>query len=57
MGKARSWMFWAYFGCGANMLYVMYLWILMIINLLITVLLAKLKVEQANAKLLEEKVL
>ena len=36
-----------------NMLYLMYLWIPMIINLLITVLLSRLKVEQANAVLEE----
>lgn len=36
-----------------NMLYLMYLWIPMIINLLITVLLSRLKVEQANAALEE----
>lgn len=34
-----------------NMLYFMYLWIPMIINLVIAFLLSKLKVEQANAKL------
>lgn len=34
-----------------NMLYFMYLWIPMIINLIIALLLSKLKVEQANAKL------
>lgn len=34
-----------------NMLYVMYLWIPMIINLIITILLSRLKVEQANARL------
>ena len=34
-----------------NMLYFMYLWIPMIINLIITVLLSRLKVEQANAKI------
>jgi len=33
-----------------NMLYVMYLWIPMIINLVITVLLSRLKVEQANER-------
>lgn len=38
-----------------NMLYVMYLWIPMIINLIITVLLSRLKVEAANKKLAEEK--
>ncbi len=37
-----------------NMLYVMYLWIPMVINLIITVLLVKLKVEQANAALAGE---
>lgn len=37
-----------------NMLYVMYLWIPMIINFIITILLSKLKVEQANARLLKE---
>ncbi len=34
-----------------QMLYFMYLWIPMVINLIITLLLSKLKVEQANAKL------
>ncbi len=34
-----------------NMLYFMYLWIPMLINLIIALLLSKLKVEQANAKL------
>lgn len=34
-----------------NMLYFMYLWIPMIINLIITLLLSRLKVEQANAKI------
>ncbi len=34
-----------------NMLYFMYLWIPMIINLIIALLLSRLKVEQANAKL------
>lgn len=34
-----------------NMLYFMYLWIPMIINLIITILLSRLKVEQANSKL------
>lgn len=34
-----------------NMLYFMYLWIPMIINLVITLLLSRLKVEQANAEL------
>lgn len=34
-----------------NMLYVMYLWIPMVINLIITILLVRLKVEQANAAL------
>lgn len=34
-----------------NMLYFMYLWIPMIINLVITILLSRLKVEQANAQL------
>lgn len=38
-----------------NMLYVMYLWIPMVINLIITILLVKLKVEQANASLAGEK--
>ncbi len=38
-----------------NMLYVMYLWIPMVINLIITLLLVKLKVEQANAALAVEK--
>lgn len=38
-----------------NMLYVMYLWIPMIINLIITVLLSRLKVEAANKKLAEGK--
>ncbi len=38
-----------------NMLYVMYLWIPMAINLIITLLLVKLKVEQANAALAVEK--
>ncbi|MDO5409872.1 MAG: glycoside-pentoside-hexuronide (GPH):cation symporter [Lachnospiraceae bacterium] len=37
-----------------NMLYVMYLWIPMAINLIITVLLSRLKVEQANAELLKQ---
>ena len=34
-----------------NMLYFMYLWIPMILNLVITFLLSRLKVEQANARL------
>ena len=34
-----------------QMLYFMYLWVPMIINLVITLLLSKLKVEQANARL------
>ena len=34
-----------------NMLYFMYLWIPMIINLLVTILLSRLKVEQANAEM------
>ena len=34
-----------------NMLYFMYLWIPMIINLVIAFLLSRLKVEQANARL------
>ena len=34
-----------------NMLYIMYLWIPMIINLIITLLLSRLKVEQANKAL------
>ena len=38
-----------------RMLYFMYLWIPMIINLIITVLLSKLKVEQANEKLISQK--
>lgn len=37
-----------------NMLYVMYLWIPMVINLIITIFLVKLKVEQANAALAGE---
>ncbi len=38
-----------------NMLHVLYLWLPMILNLLITFLLSKLKVEQANKSLLAEK--
>lgn len=34
-----------------NMLYILYLWLPMILNVLITLLLSKLKVEEANAKL------